>query len=1025
MNAAESTIRNKLLSGVFILLILGAGWSAYSKMPRFEDPEFTIRTALVSVAYPGASPMEVAREIVEPLETAIQQLQEVESIVSTSKAGRGELRVDIKYEFSRSKSDLQIVWTKLRNRIADAEAQLPPGAGKVFVNDDYGDVYGFYYFITGPDYSMAELRDYGESLRDELLAVDGVAKVSLLGVQNEAIYVEISRAEAARLGLSIQSIYNTLNRQNAVSPAGSVVVDGQRLVVQPSGGLDSVEAVRSLPVAKTRSGDLIYLGDIAQVERDYVQPATRLVRYQGIPALALGVANVQGANVVRVGQAVEACMAEAISRRPLGMQVHEFYQQGKVVDAAIGNFAVNVIAALVIVIMTLLVFMGYRAAAVIGLILLLTVAATLGIMNIVGIPMHRISLGALIIALGMMVDNAIVVTEGILVGVGKGRPKLEIAKEVVQQTQWPLLGGTLVGILAFAPIGFAPGATAEYTNHLFWVILISLFMSWLLAITLTPLFCYLGFRPAGPADAGAAAAKRPGLYQRVMVQALRWRWAVLGGAVLLFAVSAWAFQFAKQSFFPNSTTPQLVVDFWLPEGTDIERTVDTAQGIEAYFLEQPGINAVQTLIGSGGLRYILVYSPESPNPAYAQFILRLDDYKLGQWLIPELQAYLDRSYPEAQAKVWRFSLGPGGGSKIEAELSGPDPAVLRQLAAPVQAIMMNDGRALSIKTDWRQPVSYIEPIFAATRAQRAGITRADFAKALQTHTEGTRVGIYREGDRLLPIMARAPASERGEASTLFNVQVMSPVSGEAVPATQLVDGFRTDWRDGILKREDRIWQIKVQCDPVGDELPSALLARLRPQIEQLPLPDGYSLSWGGEYGNSSESQQDLASTVPLGFLAMVLVVVFLFRRIRQPLLIWLVVPLSLIGVVVGLLATGLPLDFMGILGLLSLSGLLIKNAIVLVDQMDLETKVAMGRGAALIHAAGSRVRPVMMGTLTTVLGVMPLFFDAFFQSMAVVLVFGLSFATLLTLIVVPTLYAAFFRIHLDEPTVAHEPDSAP
>ncbi len=1013
MNAADFTIRNKLLSAVLILLILGFGWSAYQKMPRFEDPEFTIRTAIVSVAYPGGSPREVAEEIVEPLETAIQQLQEVKSIVSTARAGRAELKVDIKYDFSKTKSELQIVWTKLRNRIADAEAQLPPGAGKAYVNDDYGDVYGLYYLITGPDYSMAELRDYGESLRDELLTVDGVAKVSLLGVQSEAIYVEISRAEAARLGLSIHSIYNTLNRQKTVASAGSVVVDGQRLVVEPSGGLSSVEAVRRLPVAQTPEGGLVFLGDIAEVYRDYLEPATRLVRYQGMPALALGVANVLGANVVTVGASVEARIAEAVSRRPLGMELHAFYQQGEVVDAAIGNFAVNVMAALVIVIVTLLIFMGYRAAAVIGLILLLTVAATLAIMNVAGIPMHRISLGALIIALGMMVDNAIVVTEGILVGVGKGRPKLEIAKEVVRQTQWPLLGGTVVGILAFAPIGFAPGSTAEYTNHLFWVILISLFCSWFLAITLTPLFCYLGFRRGRVDGEDADAVAKPSLYQRVMVQALRWRWAVLAGTACLFVLSVWAFQFAKRSFFPNSTTPQLVVDFWLPEGTDIGRTAETAKAVEAYLMDQAGIDAVQTLIGSGGLRYMLVYGPESPNPAYVQFLLQLEDYRLSQRLIPELQAYLDAGYTEAQAKVWRFSLGPGGGSKVEAELSGPDPAVLRQLAVPVQAIMVEDGRALSIKTDWRQPVSYIGPIFSTDRAQRAGITRADFSGALLTHTEGTRVGIYREGDRLLPIMARAPESERGSAATLYNAQVISPLSGQAVPAAQLVDGFRTEWRDGILKREDRIWQIKVQCDPMGDELASTLLGRLRPQIEALPLPDGYELSWGGEYGNSSESQRDLASTIPLGFLAMVLVVVVLFRRIRQPLLIWLVVPLSLIGVVVGLLATGLPLDFMGILGLLSLSGLLIKNAIVLVDQMDLETKTEAGRGAALLHAAGSRVRPVMMGTLTTVLGVFPLFFDAFFQSMAVVLVFGLSFATLLTLIVVPTLYACFFRIHIE------------
>lgn len=1013
MNAADFTIRNKLLSAVLIVIILAAGFSAYQSMPRFEDPEFTIRTAIVSVAYPGGSPKEVAEEIVEPLESAIQQMQEVDRIVSTSKAGRAELSVEIKYDFSKTKGDLQIVWTKLRNKLADAAAQLPPGAGRIFVNDDYGDVYGMHYLITGPDYNPAELRDYAESLRDELLAVEGVAKVALLGVRDEAIFVEISRAAAARMGLSIGAIYDRLNRQNAVTAAGTLSIDGQRLVLQPTGGLDSVSTIRQLAVAQTPAGGLIYLEDIASVYRDYLEPPVRLIHYNGMPAISLGVSPVPGANVVAIGGAVDACLEGGMSRRPLGIEVHEFYHQGKIVEGAIGNFAVNVFAALVIVIVTLLIFMGYRSALIIGAILLLTVASTLALMNVSGIPMHRISLGALIIALGMMVDNAIVVTEGILVGVQRGRGKLDIAREVVAQTQWPLLGGTLVGIIAFAPIGFAPGSTAEYTGDLFWVILISLLCSWFLAITLTPLFCFLGFRSAEGASLASKAVHSENIYSRMMIRALRYRWAVLAGAGALFVFSLWGFQFAKRSFFPNSTTPQLVVDFWLPEGGDIRYTEAQVASVESHLLAQDGVVGLQTLIGSGGLRYMLVYAPESPNPSYAQFLLQLDDYKRARKLLPAIQTYLDQSYPEAQAKVWRFSLGPGGGSKIEAEFSGPDPVVLRNLAQQAQAIMLADGKAISIKTDWRQPVSYIAPVFAAPTAQRAGITREDLALALQNQTDGNRVGVFRERDRLLPIIARPPAAERSDPASLYDVQIISRVSGQAVPVAEVVERFETRWRDGILKREDRTWKIKVQSDPRDGLLPSVLLARLRPAIEAIPLPDGYYLEWGGEFGNSSDSQKDLASTVPLGFLAMVLVVVVLFRRIRQPLLIWLVVPLSLIGVVAGLLGTGLPLDFMGILGVLSLSGLLIKNAIVLVDQMDLETQIATGRGRALIAAAGSRVRPVMMGTLTTVLGVMPLFFDAFFQSMAVVIVFGLSFATLLTLVVIPTLYACFFRIHLD------------
>jgi multidrug efflux pump subunit AcrB len=1014
MNPAEFTIQNKLLAALVILITLGAGWSAYQTMPRFEDPEFTIRTAIVSVTYPGASPQEVAEEVVKPLETAIQQLQEVDSINSTVKAGRAELSVDIKYAFSKNRADLQMVWTKLRNKIADAKNRLPPETGPVSVNDDFGDVYGFIYLITGDGFSPNDLRRYAESLRDDVLQIENVAKVAILGTRQEAIFLEVSQSAVDRMGIAVEKVMGQLSQQNTVSSSGDLVVGGRRLLLTPTGKLDSVDALKSLPVGRGAGGGLVYLGDIASISRGYREPVGQIIRYKGQPALAFGISAVLGTNVVEVGAAIEKALAESVSRRPLGIELHEYYQQGTVVDASIRNFVVNVVAALVIVILTLLIFMGLRSAVVIGLILLLTVAATLAIMNASGIPMHRISLGALIIALGMMVDNAIVVTEGILVGVQAGRKRLEVAAEVVKQTIWPLLGGTLVGVLAFAPIGFAPGSTAEYTNHLFWVILISLLCSWVFAITLTPLFCFLGFssmEKPGPATGKTVkATPSASLYERVMTVALSHRRWVMAATLLVFAASLWAFQFVKQSFFPASTTPQMVVDYWLPEGTDISKTEADAKTVESYLLEQPGVKGVQTLIGAGGLRFMLVYGPESANPAYAQFLIQLDDYTRANTLIPQVQNHLDQNYPEAQAKAWRFSLGPGGGSKIEAEFSGPDPLVLRKLATEARSVMIADGKALSIKTDWRDPVSYLEASFSHNRAQRAGLTRSDFSNAMLTHFNGRNVGLYRDGDELIPILMRSPAAERQNVDSIQDVKVVSPVTGKAVPASELTDNLQFAWREGTLKRENRIWRIKVQCDPESGELASTLRERLRPGIESIPLPDGYAFEWGGEFGDSSESQNDLASTLPLGFLSMVLVVVVLFNRIRQPLVIWLVVPLCLIGVVIGLVSTGIPLDFMGILGLLSLSGLLIKNAIVLVDQMDLETRSANDRSSALIHAASSRVRPVMMGTLTTVLGVIPLFFDAFFQAMAAVLVFGLSFATLLTLIVVPTLYAIFFRI---------------
>ena len=1015
MNLAEVSIKNPLLCVIAILLALFGGWYAYQEMPRFEDPEFTIRSAIVITQYPGASPEEVAREVSEPLESAIQQMQEVEFINTKSSAGVSEITVDIKFKFSKTKEDLQIIWAKLRNKIDDASSSLPKEALTPIVNDDFGDVYGLSYLISGEGYSYAELRAYAKQLQKEILQVKGVAKVKLLGEQQEAIFIEISRENTAALGVSIQKLYDILANQNSVVSAGSVSVGDQRISIDPSGAIDSVEAIENLLIANASDGKIIYLKDIAKVYRDYKTPATKIVRYNGETAIVFGVANVSGGNVVKTGKAIDLKMQQAESRRPIGIQVQEYYHQGKIVEQSVDAFVLNVIAALVIVIISLLVFMGRHSAIVMAFILLVTVAATLATMYITDIPIHRISLGALIIALGMMVDNAVVITEAILVGVQNGQKKLTIAKQIVTQTKWPLLAGTMVGVIAFAPIGFAPGSTAEYTGDLFWVVMIALLFSWILAMTITPLACYWLF-PDKMEKKEESAAEGPFYvrYKQLMRWSLNARYLVITIVVILFSLSIWGAQFMTKGFFPQSTSPQLVVDYWLPQGTNIDRTHNDMIEIEDFLKELNGVNAIQTLIGGGGLRFMLTYSSESANSSYGQFLIRVDDYKQLDAMIPVVQNYISNNYPDAQAKAWRFVLGPGGGSKIEAEFKGPDPKVLRNLANQAKAIMNADGKALSIKDNWREPVAVVQPIYSEIKGRRAGVSRKDLAIALQHYYQGEQVAQYREGQDLIPIISRQSGSQNASIDDMRNIQVASSLTGKLVPIYQVIDGFKTIWRDGQIRSENRVFLIKAQADPFPTELASDLFARIAPKIEAIELPDGYQLTWGGEQGDSSESSSDLMSTIPLGFLAMVLVVVGLFRKIRQPLVIWLVVPLASIGVVFGLVVTKIPLEFMGILGLLSLSGLLIQNAIILVDQMDIEISEGKPRFDAIVDSATSRVRPVVLGSFTTALGVIPLFFDAFFQSMAVVIVFGLTFATLITLLIVPVLYAVFMKVSAQE-----------
>ena len=1012
MKLAEYFVEKRVISTVLALLLLGGGWYSYTKLSRFEDPEFTIRSAMIVTPYPGARPAEVEEEVTDAVESAAQQMQEVKEITSVSRAGRSEVMVEMQIAFSPTKEELQGLWSKLRNKMRDAEAQLPPGAGPIMVNDDYGDVYGVFFALTGDGYTPAELTDYAETLRRELVVVPGVARVAFLGGQKESIFIEISRERAARLGISPDAIFATLDKQNMAGPAGSVRVGPERIEISPEGRIGSVEAVKNLRITGGDGGRQILLSDVAEVTRGYQEPPSCILRYGGKPALGIGISNISGGNVVETSKAVARRLAELEALRPVGMELHTISDQGGSVELAVKGFMVNLLESVAIVVVTLLVFMGLRSGLIMGAVLLLTVCGTLMMMHMDGIAMQRISLGALIIALGMLVDNAIVVTEGILIRVQGGGDGRKAARDIVGQTIWPLLGGTIVGVLAFSAIGFSPDSTGEYAGSLFWVICFSLFLSWLFAVTFTPFFCVALLRPGKKAAEGGDPYGNRFFraYTALLRGLIGHRWLTLAAMILMLAAAAAGFGRVPTGFFPDSTRNQFVVDYWLPEGTDI-RTVDKdLADIEKWVGEMGGITNVTTIVGQGALRFMLTYGPESPAASYGQLLVDVDDYRKIPELVSTIQKRLDAEYPDAQAKAWKFILGPGGGSKIQAAFRGPDPAVLRELSGKAKEIFHANPDAIAVKDDWRGRVKVARPVFSEEQARRAGVSLADLRKALQTAFSGTQVGVYREGDKIIPIISRAPAGERADLDNISAVQVHSPQAGAYVPLAQLVSEIRTDFEDPIIRRKNRFPTITAMCDPRAGVLASSVFNEVRPKVEAIPLPPGYELKWEGEYGDSTEAQKGLASMLPFGFLAMVLTVLMLFNGIRQVLIIWLAVPLAIIGVTIGLLLFQAPFEFMAILGFLSLVGMLIKNAIVLVDQIDLEIRGGKERFQAVVESAASRVRPVSMGALTTALGMLPLLADPFFRSMAVTIIFGLSFATLLTLLVVPVLYAAFFNI---------------
>ncbi len=1007
MNIGRLCIENKVLGWLIIIVLTVAGLLAFESLGRYEDPEFTIKDAKVITQYPGASPLEVEQEVTDRLESAIQQLGQVKYITSVSSAGKSEITVTIKDQYD--KTTLPQVWDELRRKVNDAQLQLPPGAGPSVVNDDYGDVFGIFIALTGDGFTYKELKEIAKELRKELLLVPNVAKITIGGAIEEQIFIELSQSKLAQFGVSPDIIAGLLKTQNQIEPSGNVTVGTDRIRIQPSGDFGTVEEIENLLIPGTKSGAAIYLKDIAEVKRGYEEIPKQYIHFNGEPAITLAISLVAGGNIVTLGEAVDRKISELQDRIPVGISLDFVYNQPVLVKASIFNFVLNLAEALIIVIGVLLFSMGLRSGFLIGVILMLTTFGTFAVMYIYGINLHRISLGALIIALGMLVDNAIVVVDGILVRTQQGQTTIEAADNIVKQTLWPLFAATVVGILAFAGIGFSQDKTGEYAGSLFQVLLISLLWSWFLAITVAPMLGDYLFKQNKVQTESPYDTKFYRQFRSLLLLIIRNRKKALMALVGVMAMAVVGFNFVRPGFFPDSTTPIFFVDYWLPQGTDIRKTKQDIDKIEKYVKSIEGVKQVTSFIGQGASRFMLVYTPESANSSYAQLIVETNDYKNISDIEQNIRTYLNTHFPQADPKYKKIVVGPSPDGKIEARISGPQPDVLRELSREAKKIMVEDPGAQSIRDNWRGRVLLSKPLFSESLARSTGITRADLSETLQMNFGGRKVGLYREKDELIPIVTRLPETERSNISSLYNMFVWSPVKHTNVPIQQVVQGFSTAWEDSLVYRRDRKRTITPSADPVSE--PTAIVyGRLSPQIEALKYPVGYELTWGGEQEAQHDAETALGSKLPLSFILMIIVVILLFSKIRQPLIIWLTVPLSIIGVTFGLLLANKPFDFMALLGFLSLTGMLIKNAIVLIDQIDLEIREGKEKLLAVVDSAVSRVRPVSLAALTTILGVAPLVFDPFFVSMAVLIMSGLAFATLLTLFVVPVLYTIFFKI---------------
>jgi multidrug efflux pump subunit AcrB len=1007
MKIARFSIEYPIYTWIFMLFAIFGGAVGYLSVGKLEDPTFTLKSALVITPYPGASASEVATEISEVLEAEIQQMDEVKTVTSRNTQGSSVIEVEVEDQYGGD--ELPQIWDDLRDRVADARAALPAGALPSIVNDDFGEVFGILYAVSAPGFSDAEIWDIATFMRRDLLTVEGVANVEIRGLPEEAIFVEPSSQIVSSLGIDPGVIINAISTSTAINPTGFVTNGSANLRVQGPSAEDSVSEISGLTFGF--QGKVFNLLDVAEVTRGRVDAPAHILRHNGQEIFTVGVSGLLSENIVTVGQRVEAALNALQDMLPVGVTVTPIYEQHRVVDEANDSFLVSLALSVSVVIAVLALFMGPRAAVVVGVSLLLTVMATFFFMYLFDVKVERISLGALIIAMGMLVDNAIVIAEGMQQEMRKGRTSREAADTAAQKTQIPLLGATIIGIMAFAGIGLSPDATGEFMFSLFAVIGISLLLSWLVAVTVTPLLGHYLFKTGGlVGDDTGYDGPVFRAYGGVVRWALKLRWLVIAGLLGTTVACVMAFAQVKQQFFPPATTPLFYLEYKAAQGTAIGEVSRDLQVMEEWLLARDDVDAVTATIGQGLTRFILTYNPATADSSYGQLVIRAtsDD------VIPALRADLDQfgiqALPWAELQTKRIIYGPPVSSDIEARFSGPDASVLRELAAQAEDVLRNATPLLhSEHDDWRETEIITRPIYAEDRAQAAGIGRIDVANAIALATNGIPAGTYRERDRLIDIVVRTPRSETTRDGQLLDQIVYSTAIGGYLPLSQVIDGFTVLAEDPVIERRNRVQTITVQANVIDGLTPPTVFAEIRPLIEAIDLPAGYRLEWGGEFESAGEAQASLGRQMPLSFGTMLLITVLLFGKLRQTAVIWTIVPMAINGVALGLLYANLAFSFTAMLGLLSLSGMLIKNAIVLVEEIDAQKATGLPQDKAIITASVSRLRPVVLAAGTTILGMLPLLADGFFAAMAVTIMGGLGFASILTLIGVPVLYHTYLR----------------
>ncbi len=1008
MNLARYALDNTKIIYFFLATMLIGGIVSFGKLGKKEDAPFVIKTAVITTRYPGASPEEVEQLITEPISREIQSMSDVHKIKSESMYGLSKISFELKP--SLSANNIPQKWDELRRKILNITPQLPSGASTPIVSDDFGDVFGIYYGLTADEgFSYEELREWAERIKTEVITTEGVMKVALYGIQNEVVNVLVSVNKLAGLNIEPMQLATLIQSQNQLIGTGEINAGPQQLRIAFDGSYTSVSDLSNQAIS-TDNGQF-RLCDIATIEQSYQNPPTTLMRVNGKPAIGIGISTDPHEDVVKTGEMVDKKLSILLSQMPIGLELVSLYPENVIAQEANNGFIINLIESLIIVILIIMLVMGIRAGMLIGSSLLFTIGGTLLLMSFLDVGLNRTSLAGFIIAMGMLVDNAIVVTDNAQVAIAQGMKRRKALIEGATRPQWGLLGATFIAIFSFLPLYLAPSAVAEIVKPLFVVLALSLSLSWILALTQTTTFG--NFILNTPSDKTKHDPYNRPFYHRfasILKYLIGHHTITLATAFLLFILSMVVMGIMPQNFFPSLDKPYFRADIYYPDGYSIHEVAKEMKEIETHLLKKPEVKRVSVTMGSTPLRYYLASTSVGPKPNFANILIELTDNKFTKKTEMELDNYLKKNFPNAIARTSLFKLSPAVDAAIEIGFIGQNTDTLVMLTNQVINLMQEEDELTNIRNSWGNKIPIWHPVYSQERAQALGISRQDMAQSIRITTTGLTLGEYRKGDLVLPILLKDNSINTFRINNMRTLPVFGNTT-ETTTLEQVAARFDYEYRFSVIKNYNRQRVMMAQADPQRGTNTSAAFKHIWQKAqEKVIVPEGYSMKVFGEQESQAESNAALAANLPLTFFLMFVTLLFLFRTYLKPLVILLMLPLIFIGVVLGLIVLGKSFDFFSILGLLGLIGMNIKNAIVLVDQIDFEMKGEKEPQQAVVKATISRIIPVAMASGTTILGMFPLLFDAMFGGMAATIMGGLLMASILTLFILPVAYCTLHRI---------------